>query len=158
MTVVDFGAGVGAYSFAAAELLDPQDKVYAIEIQKDLLETIRQEAKARNLSNIEIIWGDIEQTNGVSLPDSVADVVIISNVLFQARSMYTLALEAKRLLKAGGRVLVIDWSESFGNLGPTPDNIVTADEVQKTFASAGFSFVSDFLAGDHHYGLIFVRQ
>jgi ubiquinone/menaquinone biosynthesis C-methylase UbiE len=157
MTVVDFGAGVGAYSLAAGELLDPQDKVYAIEIQKDLLETIKRDAKARNLQNVEVIWGDIEQAGGVSLPDSTADIVIISNVLYQAKSMYVLALEAKRLLKSGGRIMVIEWSDSFGHLGPTPENIVLPEEVKKTFDSTGLSFVSEFPAGDHHYGLIFVK-
>jgi 16S rRNA A1518/A1519 N6-dimethyltransferase RsmA/KsgA/DIM1 with predicted DNA glycosylase/AP lyase activity len=40
MTVVDFGAGSGAYTLPAAELVAPTGKVYAVEIQKDLLETI----------------------------------------------------------------------------------------------------------------------
>ncbi|HRZ30575.1 MAG TPA: methyltransferase domain-containing protein [Candidatus Paceibacterota bacterium] len=157
MTVVDFGAGVGTYSLAAASLVDSEDKVYAVEIQKDLLETIKRDAKARNLHNVEVIWGDIEQANGVSLPDSIADVVIISNVLFQAKSMYTMALEAKRLLKPNGRIMVIEWSESFSHLGPVPSDVVPAEEVKKTFGSAGLAFTEEFVAGDHHYGLIFFK-
>jgi ubiquinone/menaquinone biosynthesis C-methylase UbiE len=157
MTVVDFGSGIGAYAIASAELVAPEDKVYAVEIQKDLLETIKKDAKAKDLHNIELIWGDIEQANGVSLPDGIADVVIISNVLFQTKSTYTLALEAKRLLKPGGKIMVIEWSESFGHLGPAPSDVVPAEEVKKTFGSAGLGFVSEFSAGDHHYGLIFAK-
>ena len=42
MTVVDFGAGSGAYTLSAAKLVAPEGRVYAVEIQKDLLETIKQ--------------------------------------------------------------------------------------------------------------------
>ncbi len=157
MTVIDFGSGIGAYSLAAASLVLPDGKVYAVEIQKDLLETLKKEAREKSLPNVDVIWGDIEQNGGVSLPDGVADVVIISNVLFQAKSMYTLALEAKRLLKPGGRVMIIDWSESFGGLGPAPIDVVPVEEIKKTFSSVGFAFVLDFPAGDHHYGLIFAK-
>jgi ubiquinone/menaquinone biosynthesis C-methylase UbiE len=157
MTVVDFGSGVGAYALAAAGMVAPEGKVYAVEIQKDLLENLKKEAGVRNIQNIDVIWGDIEQAGGVGLADNTADVVIVSNVLFQAKSMYTLALEAKRLLKPGGRIMVIDWSESFGGLGPLPSEVVPADEVKKTFGSAGLAFSLDFPAGDHHYGLIFAK-
>lgn len=157
MTVVDFGSGVGAYAIPAAQLVAPEGKVYAVEIQKDLLETIKKEATAKNLSNVEFVWGDVEQAGGVGLADNLADVVIISDVLFQAKSMYTLSLEAKRILKPGGRIMIIEWSESFGGIGPAPADIVKPEDVKKTFGSAGLAFISEFPAGDHHYGLIFAK-
>jgi len=157
MTVVDFGAGSGAYTLSAAQLIAPEGKVYAVEIQKDLLGTIKKGAEEKSLHNVEYIWGDVEQQGGVGLADSLADIVIISNVLSQAKSMYTLALEAKRILKSGGRVMVIDWSESFGGIGPAPADIIPAEEVKKTFGSAGLAFTTEFPAGDHHYGLIFAK-
>lgn len=155
LTVVDFGAGSGAYTIPAARMVFPDGKVYAVEIQKDLLETVKQAAQTQNLNNIEYVWGDIEQAGGVSLADNLADAIIISNVLFQAKSMYTLAIEAKRILKPGGRVMVIDWSESFGGIGPAPADVVASEAIKKTFESAGLTFSSDFSAGEHHYGLIF---
>jgi len=158
MTVVDFGAGSGAYTIPAAKLVLPNGKVYAVEIQKDLLETIRKLAEAEHLGEIvNLIWGDIEQQGGVGLADNLADVVIVSNVLFQAKSIYTLALEAKRILKSNGRIMVIDWSGSFGGLGPKPEDLVSAEEIKKTFGSAGLILISEFPAGEHHYGLIFSK-
>jgi hypothetical protein len=101
--------------------------------------------------------GDVEQQGGVGLADGLADIIIISNVLFQAKSMYTLALEAKRILKQSGRIMIIEWSESFGGLGPQPVDVVPIEEVKRTFGSAGLVFVSEFPAGEHHYGLIFSK-
>ena len=156
-TVADFGAGSGAYALAAAELVGPTGRVYAVEIQSGLLEVIKRAAIERGLNNLELVWGDIERAGGAGLADNLVDVVIVSNVLNQAKSRYTLALEVKRLLKPGGRVAVIEWSGSFGGLGPTPADIVLPETVKETFASAGLSFSADFPAGDHHYGLIFVK-
>ncbi|MFA6254075.1 MAG: class I SAM-dependent methyltransferase [Candidatus Paceibacterota bacterium] len=158
MTVVDFGAGSGAYTLPAARLVAPAGKVYAVEIQKDLLETIKKAAEAEHLGgNVNLIWGDVEQPGGVGLGDNLADVIIISNLLFQAKSMYTLVLEAKRILKPNGKIMVIDWTGSFGGLGPQPKDIVSAEEVKKTFGSAGLVFTSEFSAGENHYGLIFMK-
>jgi len=157
MVVVDFGAGSGSYAIEAAKIVAPNGRVYAIDIRKEPLDRLRADARDSGLSNIEIIWGDIEQAGGAKLADQLAEVVIISNVLFQARSMYTVALEAKRVLKQGGRIMVIDWNESVGGLGPLPSEIIPAEEVKKSFGSAGLSFVSEFPAGDHHYGLIFSK-
>ncbi|MFA5001170.1 MAG: class I SAM-dependent methyltransferase [Candidatus Paceibacterota bacterium] len=158
MTVVDFGAGSGAYTLPVAGLVAPAGKVYAVEIQKDLLETIKKTAETDRLGEVvKPIWGDVEQQGGVGLADNLADAIIISNVLFQAKSMYTLALEAKRILKPGGKILIIDWSESFAGVGPAVADVIKPEEIKKTFGSAGLLFVSEFQAGEHHYGLIFSK-
>ena len=158
MTVVDFGAGSGAYTIPSARLVAPDGVVYAVEIQKDLLENIKKSAvDARLQDNVKLIWGDVEQQGGVGLADGLADVIIISNVLFQTKSMYTLALEAKRILKPEGKIMVIEWSGSFGNLGPTPADVVPAEEVKKTFGSVGLILTDEFSAGEYHYGLIFSK-
>ena len=119
---------------------------------------LKKEAISQNLDNIEILWGDIENVGGVKLTDNSIDVAIVSNVLFQATAKYQLALEVKRILKSTGRVLFVDWSESFSGLGPQSSDIVTAEEAQKIFTEAGFSVGKSFSAGPHHYGSIFIKK
>lgn len=158
MKVADFGAGSGAYTFAVARAIGPSGRVYAIDIQKDLLEKIKTEAREQHLSNIEVLWGDLEQVGGTKLGDEVVQVVVISNVLFQTKGAYQVALEAKRVLKVGGRVLLIDWEGSFGGIGPKTDDVLTKDEVVAIFEQAGFESTENFLAGPHHYGIIFNKK
>lgn len=159
MTVVDFGAGSGAYTIPIARLVAPEGRVYAVEIQKDLLEIINRNAEANGLKGVvRLVWGNIEKQHGVGLRDYSADLVLVANVLFQTKSIYTLALEAKRILRPTGRIAVIDWVDSFGGMGPQPEELVKPEEVKKTFLSAGLIFVSDFFAGEHHYGLIFSKK
>ncbi len=153
--VADFGAGSGTYAFLAAATVAPNGKVYAVDVQRDFLPAIRDGAKERNLKNVEVIWGDIEIPGGSKLREKLADFVIAANVLFQATDKKGLITEMKRVLKDGGKVVVIDWSESFGNLGPAKEHVVTEDEARGLFEQAGFTFVKEIPAGKYHYGMLF---
>lgn len=158
MKVADLGAGTGAYTLELAKKIGPDGKVYAVEIQKDFLEVIKKEADSQELKNVEVIWGDIEKVNGTGLADNFVDAVVASNVLFQMSSIYVFAQEIKRILKAGGQVLVVDWSDSFGGVGPEASTVVKPEKAKEVFASVGLEFGQEFEAGDNHYGLIFTKK
>lgn len=155
MKVVDLGSGSGFYTFEAAKRVGATGRVYSIEVQKDLLERIRSVGQSNNLFNIEVIWGNVEKIGGTKLKESLADRAIASNILFQLENPDEFALEVKRILKPGGKVLVVDWNE-VSALGPkTP---FSAAKAQALFEKSGFKLDQTFGAGDHHYGLIFLRQ
>jgi len=154
--VADLGAGSGAYTIPAAQMVR-EGKVYAIEIQKDLLLRIKDEASKAFLSNVETIWGDIELVGGTKLKDGIIDAVIISSVLFQAENKISLVQEASRILKLDGRVLLIDWNNSFGGIGPRSDMIISADAAKILFENAGLKFEKEIHIDEYHYGLIFKK-
>lgn len=154
MKIADFGAGSGAYVNLMAEALLSSGTVYAIDIQKDLLRRIKNETAKHGHTNVEILWGDLEETGGSKL-NSILDLVLISNLLFQVRDKQAVLDEAVRVLKPGGRVAIIDWAESFGGLGPTKEMVVTKEAAYEHARKAGLTFVKEFPAGAHHYGLIF---
>ncbi len=154
MTLADFGAGTGAYSLLLARRLN-LGKVYAIEIQPEVLGRLAAEAREQSLDNIEVIWGDVEKMGGSQLADGAVDGVLISNLLSQAKALYTLALEAARVLRPGGRVVIIDWQDSFGGLGPHPSEVVTALAAEQIFGGAGFRPTGEFSPGAHHWGRYF---
>lgn len=156
-TVADFGAGSGFLSKAAATLV-PRGNVFPIEIHKEIINRLVRDAKEANLENIHPLWGDIELPGGTRLDDNSIDFVVVSNTLFHLDDKIACINEAKRVLKPGGRLLVVDWSESFGGIGPTPAAIVTKQMVEEFCAHAGFTKVSDQLpAGDHHYAILFKK-
>lgn len=152
--VADLGAGTGHYSLALAELV-PKGKVYAVELQKDFLMTIKNRAKEAHLQNVEIIWGNVEKLGGTKIGDNVVDAVIASNILFQVEDKENFIEEIKRILKPKGRLLLIDWSES-SILRKT--NIIPKDKALEMFEKKGFSLENKINAGDHHYGMILRKQ
>jgi ubiquinone/menaquinone biosynthesis C-methylase UbiE len=158
MSVADFGAGTGAYSKACSYKAGYSGKVYAIEVQKDLVKKLESDLKTWGISNVTCIWGDIEKINGTKLANNTMDVVIASNILFQTEDKFGLINEIKRVLKKNGRVLIIDWNESFGGMGPKFDHVVSESMAKDLFSKQGFKFVEKITAGAHHYGIIFTHE
>ena len=117
--VADLGAGTGFYTIAAAKILN-QGKVYAIEITKDYLVTIKNKVKELSLQNVEIVWGNVEKIGGTHIGDGIIDAVIVSNVFFQVEDKNNFVEEIKRILKKGGRVLFIDWEAEPNGNSPFP--------------------------------------
>jgi len=54
-------------------------------------------------------------------------------------------------------VLVVDWTDSFGGLGPQPDDILSEDAARAMFEEVGLAFEKNIDAGEHHYGIIFKK-
>ncbi len=157
MKVADLGAGSGFYAIESAKRVGPRGMVYAIDVQQDLLDKIKNGAGILGLHNVEVIWGNIEKIGGTKLRESLVDRVIISNVLFQVeqKDLDNIVLEIKRILKSGGKVLVTDW-ESRSDI--SPEKTISSSVVQGLFEKLGFKLENKFDAGDHHYGIIFKKQ
>jgi len=158
MRVADFGAGSGFHSIAVSKRVGPSGKVYAVEVQKDLVKKLESEIKYLGIKNIECIWGDIERFGGTKISDQSMDVVIISNVLFQAEDKLGIIDESLRILRKGGEVLLIDWNESFDGMGPKPASVVSEDMSRGLFEKRGFKYIENISTTDHHYGIIFRHE
>lgn len=157
MRVADFGAGSGAYALALLEAVTHAGAVYAVDVQKDLLRRIANNAKAHGYKNVHVIAGDLEAARSTKLADKLLDVVLMSNILFQLENKQAAFVEARRILKPSGRLVVIDWSDSYGGMGPHKKAVVTKEAALRLAESSGFSGVREFTAGEHHYGLIFKK-
>ncbi|OHA17556.1 MAG: hypothetical protein A2836_03590 [Candidatus Taylorbacteria bacterium RIFCSPHIGHO2_01_FULL_45_63] len=157
MHVADLGAGSGFYVLEAAKRVGDSGRVYAVDVQKDLLQKIKNRAGLEHLFNIEVIWGNVEKIGGTKLKEGSMDLVIASNILFQVEAKNDFIGEAKRILKPKGRVFLIDWSDSFGGMGPAKEAVVLPKDARRLFEAGGFVFEREIKAGDHHYGLVFKK-
>ncbi|HEY4511970.1 MAG TPA: methyltransferase domain-containing protein [Candidatus Paceibacterota bacterium] len=152
MHVADMGAGSGFYTIEAAKRVGSSGRVYAIEVQKDLLPKLKANAAHAHLFNVEVLWGDIEKLGGTRLRDACVDRVIVSNILFQVEHKEDFSKEVRRIIKQNGKILVVDWSE-VSPLGPK--TLVPEVVAKALFEKAGFIFERTIRAGDHHYGMVF---
>jgi len=155
MQVADFGSGSGFYSMAIARAVAPSGKVFAVDIQKDLLDKLKNGAKQNHLNNLDVIWGDLEHLGGTKLRESSMDAITICNLFFQIENKDALCLEAKRILRPNARVLVVDWAGSFGGIGPVEKDVVTKEKMIQIFQEHGFVLDREIPAGAQHYGLVF---
>jgi ubiquinone/menaquinone biosynthesis C-methylase UbiE len=156
-TVADFGAGSGFYVELLAKKVGGQGRVYACEIQKELVEKIGTIARQKGLFSVHPLWCDLEQVKGVKIADGTLDVAVMINTLFQCEDKVTVLSEVARTLRSGGKFFIVDWSDSFGGLGPQPTEVLMPLQAQALAEENGFVYERSFDAGDHHYGLGFRR-
>ena len=152
-TVADIGAGTGFFMSALVQAVGPEGIVYASEIQRPLLENLGDTARRQGYSAVQAVWGDVETIGGTKIQTDSCDVVLMVNTLFQLEDVPTALAEINRILRDGGKCIIVDWSESFAGLGPQPEQVVSAQNAINMLETAEFVFEREFDTGDHHYGL-----
>jgi ubiquinone/menaquinone biosynthesis C-methylase UbiE len=156
--VGDFGTGSGVYAHEAAKFVGTNGVVYAFDVQKHLIARLIKDIEHLKNKVIHPLWIDLEHEKGTGLNDDVLDLAICANVLFQIEKKESFIKEVARVIRPGGRVLVVDWKESFGHLGPHPESVVPAREAQQLLNIAGLEFDKTIAAGAHHYGFLFRKR
>jgi ubiquinone/menaquinone biosynthesis C-methylase UbiE len=154
LKVADFGAGSGFFSRAAARLVGEAGVVWAVDAHQAMLPRLKNLSLGEGLTNIEVVHGNVEVAGGSHLPLDGFDFVIAANLFFGVADKLTVVKEIQRVLRRGGRALVIDWQDSFGGLGPHPEHVVNERDLQKLFEEAGFTIVNEVSAGEYHWGFI----
>ena len=153
--VADFGAGSGYFLKVLSQGVGAEGRVYACEIQKQLVEKLGDVARKEGLQNVDPLWCDLEEVGGIRIPDGTLDVGVLINTLFQLEDKDAAVGEFNRTLRQGGLLYVVDWTESFGGLGPHPEAVFGEEDAKALFESHGFLYERSFDAGDHHYGAAF---
>jgi ArsR family transcriptional regulator len=100
--IADLGAGDGTLSRLLAR---QAEFVYCIDNSARMVELGRSLAKKEQIKNLEYILGDIEK---VPLPDKSVDLALLSQALHHAENPKKALAEAYRILKPGGRLLILD--------------------------------------------------
>ena len=155
--IADLGSGSGFYVIEIAKSLMSTGTVYAIDVDKELLQKITNSAKNNNLLNVETIVGDFEVVNGTKLASNSIDICFVCNVFFQVENKKNAIEEIKRILIGGGKVVFIDWSSDFVGVGPKKEYLFTEEQAIDLFSKNGFSKEKNIMAGTHHYGIIFKK-
>jgi len=153
MVVADFGCGSGGWVIPLAKILE-DGRVWAVDIQEEALSALESKLQLYRISNVKKVVADIER--GVSqISSSSLDLVLMSNLLFQVEDKKAVFEEAERVLKRGGKVLVVDWVKN-APFGPK-EGVISPEEVKEIAQNVGFRFEKEIPAGGYHYALLFVK-
>ena len=159
MHIADFGVGrTGHIVFPAAKLIGEKGVVYAVDILKDVLESIKKRAQVEGFLNIHEVWADIERGNSVRIPGGTLDMVFMINVLFHFKDCTTTLEEAMRLLKEKGRVVIVDWVKPLSNIGPVNTPMLDFAKLVEEARGLGFALQDDFELGSYHRCVILYQH
>jgi ubiquinone/menaquinone biosynthesis C-methylase UbiE len=106
MAVADLGAGSGYYTFPIAEKVGPKGKVYAVDIQKEMLDLIRRRMKAKGVSNVEPVLGTITDPK---LPEGQVDLILMVDVYHEFSHPYEMTRAMVKALKPGGLLVFVEF-------------------------------------------------
>lgn len=158
MTVADFGCGsTGHLVFPLASIVGIGGRVYAVDILKNILETINRKARQENLGTIKTIWSDIEVFGATDIEQNSLDVCFLINTLYITRKKNEVIRELARLLKKGGRIIFVEWKNSFSPFGPPNESRVNIELIKDLASNNSLKFEEEFFVGQYHYGLIFEK-
>ncbi len=159
-TIADLGCGGGGHFIApSAIMVGKNGKVYALDIQKRVLQSVKSQLEIQKIKNVEFVWSDLEKYGAAKIPDGSCDVVMIVNVLFQNKKHDAILKEAKRFLRPGGRLAVLDWKEGFQPFGPPRELRVPPQKIREiAYEIGGLFLIDQFDAGQYHYVLVFRKD
>lgn len=159
MKVADLGCGsTGHFVFPPAKLVGKNGKVYAVDILKTVLENIKRRAKQEALDNIETVWTNLEVFGATKIEAGSLDVAMLINTLYQSNKRVEILRESIRMLKKGGKMVVVEWKNIFSPFGPPNEERVKMEPLKIGAGKMGLRLEEEFEAGPYHYGLIFVKM
>jgi SAM-dependent methyltransferase len=147
--VADVGAGTGYFSARLATML-PKGKVYAVDLEPDMVKHLAARAKKEGRANMHAVQG---APDDAKLPEKV-DLVLFVDVHhhIDRREQYFGKLRGS--LKPGGRVAIIDFRPD-APMGPPKSARISAEKVKAELKAAGYSLAEEHGFLPNQYFLIF---
>src|SRR5947207_9166377 len=105
-SVVDMGAGSGYYTFRLLDFVGSKGKVYAVDIQPEMLAIIRGRMKEKGVKNVELVQGT---ESDPKLPDAAIDLILLVDVYHEFSYPYEMTEAMVKSLKPGGRLVFVEF-------------------------------------------------
>lgn len=148
MAVADIGAGTGYFSIRMAKRIAPDGKVYAVDLQPEMLDRLRQRAAKQKVTNIETVLGGEADPK---LPANSMDMMIMVDVYHEFSQPQRMLRALRTALKADGRLVLLEYRKEDPNIPINPYHKMSIPEVRAELEAEGFKMerVIDSLPRQH---------
>lgn len=156
--VADIGAGNGYFTSRISKRIGLTGRVYAVEINDQVIQVLRRRVLIEMLQNVEIIRGDIDNPR---LPDGMLDAIIVVNAYHEMEAHQQMLQAMKKALRFGGRLGIIDRGPSIevrARSQYTTQHRIPEATVKIEAIEAGFTFgrkepvkITDPTRGDFYF-------
>jgi predicted methyltransferase len=150
--VADVGAGTGYFAVRLARML-PQGKVYAVDLEADMVKHLEQRARREKLANMLAVQSSPDDAR---LPEKV-DLALLVDVYHHIGERERYFGKLKEALKPGGRIAIVDFNLD-SEIGPPPRARLSPERVKRELAAAGFALAAEHDFLPNQYFLVFRAQ
>ena len=152
--VADIGAGGGYFSLRFAEIVGKKGRVFAVDTNQKFLEYIKNEAREKELENVETIQATGEK---LDLPEKSLDLIFMRNVCHHLRNRVDYFRKLGHFLKTDGKVAIIERGKPL-TLHGVFGHYVPRETIMKEMEEAGFIAKQEFDFLPNQYFIIFVQK
>ncbi|MBI1897929.1 MAG: class I SAM-dependent methyltransferase [Acidobacteria bacterium] len=135
MTVADVGAGVGYFTLRVAKRAGPTGKVYANDVQPEMLAMIKERAAKAGLNNVETVLGT-ESDPG--LPKATMDLVLLVDVYHEFSRPQSMLRKIRDALKNTGRLVLLEYRKEDPHIPIRPEHKMSVDEARLEVEAEGY--------------------
>lgn len=135
MVVADVGAGVGYFSIKLAKRVGPTGKVYANDIQPEMLQLLKQNAAKEGVNNVVTVLG---MEADPKLPANTMDMVVLVDVYHEFSQPQEMLQRIRQSLKPDGRLVLLEYRKEDPNVPIRPEHKMSVSEVKAEVEPEGF--------------------
>lgn len=136
--VADIGAGTGYFTFRMAREV-PEGKVYAVDVQPEMLDKIRARIASTKVRNVEVVHGSIATPR---LPSNTVDLILVVDAYHEFALPREMGAAMAWSLKPGGRLALVEYRGEDPNVPIKALHKMTVAQARKEMEAVGLSFVS----------------
>jgi ubiquinone/menaquinone biosynthesis C-methylase UbiE len=153
--VADVGAGSGYFTTRLARRVGPTGRVYAVDIQSEMLRLLGLRLKSDGLTNVTLLQG---QTDNPALPASSLDLELLVDVYHEFSAPQTMLRHLREALKPDGRLVLLEYRKEDPSIPIREDHKMSVAEAKLELEAEGFSLsrVDESLPRQHI--LIFTKR
>jgi len=135
MIVADVGAGTGFMSLRMAKRVGPMGKVYAEDVQPEMLSRLRRNAAKAKLSNVETVLGNEADPK---LPPNALDLILLVDVYHEFSQPQRMLRGMRQALKPDGRLVLLEYRKEDPTIPIRPEHKMSVQEVKIELEAEGF--------------------
>jgi ubiquinone/menaquinone biosynthesis C-methylase UbiE len=154
-TVADLGAGGGWFTIRLANRVKSNGRVYAEDVQHEMIEAIRRRVERAQLKNVVTILGTETDPR---LPPGAIDAVLIVDSFHEWGQPVVMLRNVASALKPNGRVGIVEFTKKGLGPGPPMEERVDPERVIRDAEAAGLRRVSTETFLRYQYMLVFTRK
>ncbi len=134
-TVADIGAGAGYFTWRLAERVGPKGKVYANDIQPEMLDVLRRNISGHHLDNVETVLGAVDDPR---LPAASIDLALLVDVYHEFTEPEKMLRGIRASLKPDGRMVLLEYRKEDASVPIQPEHKMSVAEVRAEVEPEGF--------------------
>lgn len=137
MTVADIGAGTGYYTWRIAERIGRSGRVFAVDVQPDMLTRLGTEMKRRGVANVTPVLGTSVDPR---LPEASVDLMVMVDVYHEFDRPKEMLDALVRALKVDGRLVFVEYREEDAAVPISPHHKMSEAQVRREATVAGLTW------------------